>query len=189
MIHETVGIYVFNLADIFLGGLNPATDLLMQAGNLMIYKKAAKKLFKANGIIPFKPSLMNHEAGHMVTEEQLALMVGGVIAFGQGIYGVETLAAAYPICQAFKDNGISGVNSLIFSSLDYSTTAFSQTINGNLSFNSDFYKGVEFYFYLHAAVMEITALVMLGIYDSKRIITWWPRTANSVWDLTQTMLM
>ena len=51
-IHETVGIYLTSLGEIFLEGLNPLLDAALQAGNLVLYKKSAKKLFKALGVIP-----------------------------------------------------------------------------------------------------------------------------------------
>jgi hypothetical protein len=76
-IHETVGIYLTGLGEIFLEGLNPLLDLALKAGNLAIYKQNTKNIFKVTGVLP----LTGHELmGEMEkptgsTPEEIALMV------------------------------------------------------------------------------------------------------------------
>jgi hypothetical protein len=186
---ESTAIYLFNLADIFLGGLNPALDVVLKAGNLCVYKKSALKLFQANGIVPFKPMLMNHEAGHEVSQEEIMMMVHGVIKFGESIYGVETFAKAYPFYHAFKNGGLNAINDMVFVKPNYETTDFYKTVSAGKSFNPEFYQDVRFYFYLHAAALETVALVMQAKWRPTDIIQWWPRTLASYWDLSQAFLM
>lgn len=116
---ESVAIYLFNLADIFLRGMNPALDLLMVGGNAAVYQKSAEALLKANGVIPSGPWTQNHKAGHAVTEEQIAMMTEGVITYGEWTYGAETLFAAYPLYEVFNESGVQGVSDEIFGSFSW----------------------------------------------------------------------
>jgi hypothetical protein len=105
-ISQAVGIYITSLGEIFLEGLNPLLDLALQVGNLAIYKKTAMNIFKAYGVLPLKGNMLKskQEKYEEISPEQVEKMLKGIMVFGQTLYGVETLDAAYPFFKAFKDN-------------------------------------------------------------------------------------
>ena len=112
-------------------GLNPLLDAALQAGNLKIYKKSTKALFKAAGVIPLtgkglKSDMNTKPMGY--SPEQIDTMVKGVIAYGVTLYGAETLAAFYPFFETFQDEGLSGVNDMIFTTPKYTDTKFSMMV-------------------------------------------------------------
>jgi hypothetical protein len=62
------------------------------------------------------------------------------------------------------------------------------TVQGDYEYNSDCYQGVEFYFYLYAAVMESLNAFMMVLYDPMMLARWWPRVAASYWDFAHAFL-
>ena len=109
-------------------------------------------------------------------------MVDGIIKFGVTIYGVETFATFYPFFEKFQDEGISGVNDMIFTTPKYTDTKFSMLVQGDLEFNPDFAQEVEFYFYVYGALFETSAIASMAFYDPIYLLQWWPRTAAAYWD-------
>ena len=122
-------------------------------------------------------------------QSQIDLMEKGITMFGMSIYGVETLAALHPFIEAFKDEGVSGINDLIFDMPSYSDTTFYKTVNGDMEYNDEAIQTVEAYFRGYAATMETTAIVMMAIHDPIQIAQWWPRAVASYWDFAQAGLM
>jgi hypothetical protein len=76
-IHETVGIYLTGLGEIFLEGLNPLLDLVLKAGNLAIYKQNTENIFKISGVLPLTDHelMAEMEKPSGATPEEIALMV------------------------------------------------------------------------------------------------------------------
>ena len=77
---------------------------------------------------------------------------------------------------------------MIFSTPEYTDTKFSMMVQGDLEYNSDFAQEVQFYFYLHSAIMETVVIIMMGIYGPELILQWWPRTAAAYWDFAYSFL-
>jgi hypothetical protein len=186
---DLVAVYVFNFADIFLGGLNPLSDLIIKAGNYCVYEKNMVRMMQAAGWIPLHENmLMGSKHEKAPTQEDMDMYVEHFIMFGEGIYGSEVLFAAYPFLDTFKDEGLSGVNDMIFKTLNYDDTKFYETIQGDLSFDSDFYQNVGFYFYLHAAIMETMVGIYMATTNLWELLYQFPRIFAAHWDLAHSML-
>ena len=132
--------------------------------------------------------LMTSRRGYTPTQEDMDMYVEDFIMFGESIYGAEVLIAAYPFLDTFKEEGLTGVNDLIFETLNYHDTKFYETINGEMSFKSDFYQDVGFYFYLHAAVMETIVGIYMATNNLWELLYQSPRILAAHWDFAHSML-
>lgn len=184
-----MGIWSVNLLDIFLHGRNYFLDFILSAINAGIYWKNASRLFMANGVIPADAWTLNHEAGHAVTPDQVATMVKGVVGYGEGMYGLETFFALYPLLDEWYSNGTPALNSMIFSWAAFEDTKLGAHVTGGMKYNPAHTSTVEFWYYSGAFINEVTVVVMQALYRPMDIVQWWPRTLRSAWQFYDSFFM
>lgn len=182
-IHDTVGIYLFNFADIFLRGWNPALDLAMIGGNAGIYEKNAKDILKAYGVIPNNPwTQATQPKYHHMSERDIVHMTNTLISFGEDTYYAELLFAAYPMVRTFLDDGVDGLNDIIFNTGNtYEDTLFHKLFNSGLTKIDSPWEDLKWWYYLELLSNETSVITFMAFTHPKGIIQWWPRLLRATY--------
>eukprot|EP00178_Gracilaria_changii_P012461 TRINITY_DN3528_c0_g1_i4.p1 TRINITY_DN3528_c0_g1~~TRINITY_DN3528_c0_g1_i4.p1 ORF type:complete len:363 (+),score=34.86 TRINITY_DN3528_c0_g1_i4:35-1090(+) len=180
---DTGLIYFSNFADIFLKGLNPVLDLLWVGINEAVYQESFERILMAYGYMTHGQMTMKGKKQQTaINQEDIAWMVHDFEQFGFWTYGMETLAAAYPIFEYFQDNDWAAFNDYIFEFAEYSETQFGNVVNGGLTYKDEWWTDLNWYFRLNVLAQETMTTIYMAMYEPGTIVQWWPRHARAIWN-------
>lgn len=175
-------IYISNFADIFLKGINPVLDLVWVGMNNAVYKHTYERLLLAYG---YGGDMMTMGSMHGApTQMDIAWMLEEYENFGFWTYGMETAIAAYPLLNTFLSNGFKAFNTMIFEFADYDQSVFGTVINNGLTYKSDWYTDLAWYYRFNVFAQETMLFIYMAIYDPFALVQWWPRFIRATWNFT-----